>query len=95
MNLNCCLLILIIITQYLVAKVGVNVITDTTKDGSTPLHIAASNYSINLYHWSMIPLAVGDLEVTKWIMNFDKSGKVIKMVDNNGSTPAHNAADSQ
>ena len=63
--------------QYIVSKLGIDIMLDPTPDGGTPLHFASS---------------AGKLKTVRWLVNHDVSGLLISAQDDNGDTPAHDAA---
>jgi hypothetical protein len=64
--------------QWLVKKLGEQVVIDRCVDGGTPIHFAA---------------AMGQYTCLKWLLSTRKGKKAVKVTDNEGGTPAHDAAD--
>ena len=92
--------------QYIVSQMTNYVIFDTVPDGATTLHFAAcENIKIKsvfmkyivcvcIFNCSVLCIsATGQVDTAKWLIDSDVGGKLITSKDNNGDTPAHDAAD--
>ncbi|CAI8043204.1 Espin, partial [Geodia barretti] len=66
------------IVKYIVSQLSNHVIFDTVPDGATTLHFASST---------------GQMKTAKWLIDSDVAGTLVTSKDNNGDTPAHDAAD--
>ena len=77
---------------------------DPVPDGGTPLHFAAckygffwiNNYKFVIYNLKLFlfVLAAGKLKTVRWLVNNDMTGLLVSAKDENGDTPAHDAAGS-
>ncbi|KAI6653265.1 Deleted in malignant brain tumors 1 protein-like isoform X2 [Oopsacas minuta] len=66
------------VVKYLIEHQGKEAILGQTGDGATPIHFASSK---------------GHVDTLRWLLDHDTSGTGVKVTDEVGGTPAHDAAD--